>query len=114
MRSLRARWARCWGGPTVVRAPCSPALRFSSELVAEVLLASQRAMQVRTLEAGYSFRHPLLREALEEVLVAAPDQEAAPAATTPERDERLVSDGPGAGPSSHEAVILRARRAEGG
>jgi NAD dependent epimerase/dehydratase family enzyme len=57
-------------------------LRFSSELVDEVILASQRAMPVRTLETGYAFRHPLLREALAEVLDKRPHNEAAPAATT--------------------------------
>ena len=42
-------------------------LRFGS-LVDEVLVASQRAMPVRTLETGYGFRHPLLRGALEDLL----------------------------------------------
>ena len=55
-------------------------LRFSSELVDEVILASQRAMPVRTLETGYAFRHPLLREALAEVLDKRPRNEAAPRA----------------------------------
>jgi NAD dependent epimerase/dehydratase family enzyme len=50
--------------------------------VDEVLLASQRAMPVRTLETGYSFRHPLLREALAEVLDKRPRDETAPAPTT--------------------------------
>ena len=36
-----------------------------------VLLASQRAMPVRTLETGYKFRHPLLRGALRDALASA-------------------------------------------
>jgi uncharacterized protein (TIGR01777 family) len=71
------------GRPTVLRAPLfALRLRFSSELVDEVILASQRAMPVRTLETGYSFRHPLLREALAEVLDKRPHDETAPAPTT--------------------------------
>jgi uncharacterized protein (TIGR01777 family) len=56
------------GRPTVVRAPAF-ALRFAlREMADNVLLASQRAMPVRTLETGYGFRHPLLRGALEDLL----------------------------------------------
>ena len=39
-------------------------------------------MPVRTLETGYSFRHPLLREALAEVLDKRARNEAAPAPST--------------------------------
>jgi uncharacterized protein (TIGR01777 family) len=71
------------GRPTVLKAPLfALRLRFGSELVDEVILASQRAMPVRTLETGYSFRHPLLREALAEVLDKRPRNEAAPAPST--------------------------------
>ena len=71
------------GRPTVLKAPLfALRLRFSSELVDEVILASQRAMPVRTLETGYAFRHPLLREALAEVLDKRPRNEAAPAPST--------------------------------
>ena len=38
-------------------------------------------MPVRTLETGYAFRHPLLREALEEVLDKRPRDHTAAAAT---------------------------------
>jgi len=69
------------GRPTVLKAPAfALRLRFGS-LVDEVLLASQRAMPVRTLETGYAFRHPLLREALAETLAKHP-RETEPAATT--------------------------------
>jgi uncharacterized protein (TIGR01777 family) len=69
------------GRPTVMKAPAfALRLRFGS-MVDEVLLASQRVMPVRTLETGYSFRHPLLREALAELLARHPHQ-AEPAATT--------------------------------
>ena len=71
------------GRPTVLKAPLfALRMRFSSELVDEVILASQRAMPVRTLETGYSFRHPLLRDALAEVLAKRPRSEAAPAPMT--------------------------------
>src|SRR5262252_1900777 len=69
------------GRPTVLKAPAfALRLRFGS-LVDEVLLASQRVMPVRTLETGYAFRHPLLREAMAEVLAKRP-RETEPAATT--------------------------------
>jgi hypothetical protein len=69
------------GRPTVMKAPAfALRLRFGS-MVDEVLLASQLVMPVRTLEAGYSFRHPWLREALADVLAKHP-HETEPAATT--------------------------------
>ena len=69
------------GRPTVLRAPAfALRLRFGS-MVDEVLLASQRVMPVRTLETGYAFRHPLLREAMAETLAKHP-RETEPAATT--------------------------------
>ena len=69
------------GRPTVVRARAF-ALRFAlREMADSVLLASQRAMPVRTLEAGYSFRHPLLRAALEDLLGRRSHQQAASSAT---------------------------------
>ncbi len=56
------------GRPTVLSAP-SFALRLAlGGIVDEVLLASQRAMPVRTLETGYVFRYPLLRAALADLL----------------------------------------------
>ena len=69
------------GRPTVVRAPAF-ALRFAlREMADSVLFASQRAMPVRTLEAGYAFRHPLLRAALEDLLGRRSHQQAASSAT---------------------------------
>jgi NAD dependent epimerase/dehydratase family enzyme len=71
------------GRPTVLKAPLFPLrLMFSSQFVDEVMLASQRAMPVRTLETGYAFRHPLLREALAEVLDKSAHDQTAPAAST--------------------------------
>jgi uncharacterized protein len=56
------------GRPTVLTAPAF-ALRLAfGAMTDELLLASQRAMPVRTMETGYAFRHPLLREALGELL----------------------------------------------
>jgi uncharacterized protein (TIGR01777 family) len=65
------------GRPTIVRAPAF-ALRLALKEMADgVLLASQRAMPVRTLETGYTFRHPLLRGALDDLLDSRPRGEAA-------------------------------------
>jgi NAD dependent epimerase/dehydratase family enzyme len=50
-------------------------------IVEEMLLASLRVMPVRTLDTGFSFRHPLLRQALDEVLAKPSRNEPAPAAT---------------------------------
>jgi uncharacterized protein len=56
------------GRPTALTAPAF-ALRLAfGAMTDELLLASQRAMPVRTMETGYGFRHPLLREALGEIL----------------------------------------------
>jgi uncharacterized protein (TIGR01777 family) len=56
------------GRPTALTAPAF-ALRLAfGSMTDELLLASQRAMPVRTLETGYTFRHPLLRAALVELL----------------------------------------------
>jgi len=69
------------GRPTVIKAPAF-ALRLAfGDLADDVLLASQRAMPVRTLETGYAFRHPLLRGALEDVLAKRRRDEPAPAPT---------------------------------
>jgi uncharacterized protein len=54
--------------PTVMRAPAF-ALRLAlGEMADEMLLASQRAMPVRTLKAGYKFQHPLLEPALRDLV----------------------------------------------
>ena len=71
------------GRPTVLAAPAF-ALRLAfGTMTDEVLLASQRAMPVRTLETGYVFRHPLLRPALVELLAKGrgPEAAAAPSST---------------------------------
>jgi hypothetical protein len=69
------------GRPTVIKAPAF-ALRLAfGAMTDDVLLASQRAMPVRTLETGYLFRHPLLRGALEDALSKRPRDEPAPAAS---------------------------------
>jgi uncharacterized protein (TIGR01777 family) len=70
------------GRPTVLAAPAF-ALRLAfGTMTDEVLLASQRAMPVRTLETGYVFRHPLLRPALVELLAKRRDPEPAAAASS--------------------------------
>jgi uncharacterized protein (TIGR01777 family) len=70
------------GRPTALTAPAF-ALRLAfGAMTDEVLLASQRAMPVRTLETGYAFRHPLLREALAELLARRPRGQTAEAASS--------------------------------
>jgi uncharacterized protein (TIGR01777 family) len=69
------------GRPTVLKAPLfALRLRFGS-LVDEAMIASQRVMPVRTLETGYSFTHPLLRAALEDLLDKRPRDASAPIPT---------------------------------
>jgi uncharacterized protein (TIGR01777 family) len=70
------------GRPTALTAPAF-ALRLAfGAMTDELLLASQRAMPVRTLETGYTFRHPLLREALGELVAKRRSGEPAPAASS--------------------------------
>jgi uncharacterized protein (TIGR01777 family) len=56
------------GRPTVLTAPAFALRMAFGPMTDELLLASQRAMPVRTMETGYTFQHPLLREALGELL----------------------------------------------
>jgi uncharacterized protein (TIGR01777 family) len=55
--------------PTFLAAPAF-ALRVAlgGQMAEELLLASQRAMPVRTLETGYKFRQPLLEPALKDLV----------------------------------------------
>ena len=70
------------GRPAVLRMPIAAfRLVLSSNMVDEVLLASQRVMPVRTLGSGFQFRHPLLRAALDEVLAKPSRSAPAPAAS---------------------------------
>jgi uncharacterized protein (TIGR01777 family) len=70
------------GRPTVMRAPAF-ALRLAvgGDRADELLLASQRVMPVRTLETGYTFRHPLLRPALKDLVGSRPRPQATSPAT---------------------------------
>ncbi len=52
--------------PTLLPVP-RLALRLAFGETADVVLASQRAVPKRALETGYAFRHPDLREALEDL-----------------------------------------------
>ncbi|HEY4394158.1 MAG TPA: TIGR01777 family oxidoreductase [Polyangia bacterium] len=56
------------GRPTMLTAPAFALRMAFGTMTDELLLASQRAMPVRTIETGYTFQHPLLREALGELL----------------------------------------------
>jgi uncharacterized protein (TIGR01777 family) len=68
------------GRPTALTAPAF-ALRLAlGAMTDELLLASQRAMPVRTMETGYVFRHPLLREALGQILAKGQGRTGEPAA----------------------------------
>jgi uncharacterized protein (TIGR01777 family) len=68
--------------PVAMVAPAF-ALRLAlGALADEVLLASQRAMPVRTLESGYNFRFPLLRAALDEALARTADKPSPVASAT--------------------------------
>lgn len=55
--------------PTVMKAPAfALRLALGGDMADELLLSSQRVMPVRTLETGYTFRHPLLRAALKDLV----------------------------------------------
>jgi len=54
--------------PTVFRLPASAAKAMFGEMAKELLLAGQRALPARLLDAGYSFSHPDLDAALASVL----------------------------------------------
>jgi uncharacterized protein (TIGR01777 family) len=55
--------------PTVLAAPAfALRLALGGEMAEELILASQRAMPVRTLESGYKYRHPLLEPALKDLV----------------------------------------------
>ena len=64
-RELFAAYARRLGRPVIASLPTFP-LRFvlGSDAVEELLLASQRVLPTRLLEAGFSFTHPELDAAL--------------------------------------------------
>ncbi len=55
--------------PTVMAAPAfALRLALGGEMAEELLLASQRAMPVRTLESGYKYQHPLLEPSLRDLV----------------------------------------------
>jgi uncharacterized protein len=65
-----AALGRALGRPVVMAAPAI-ALRVAlgTQMADELLLASQRAMPVRTLDTGYKFKQPLLAAALKDLVV---------------------------------------------
>ena len=64
-----AALGRALGRPSVMTAPAfALRLALGGEMADELLLASQRAMPVRTLETGYKFAQPLLAPALKDVV----------------------------------------------
>jgi uncharacterized protein (TIGR01777 family) len=55
--------------PTVLSAPAfAVRIALGGEMAEELILASQRAMPVRTLESGFKFKHPLLEPALKDLV----------------------------------------------
>jgi hypothetical protein len=66
---LTTALGRALGRPTVLAAPAfALRLALGGEMAEELVLASQRAMPVRTLESGYKFQHPLLAPALKDLV----------------------------------------------
>jgi uncharacterized protein (TIGR01777 family) len=69
-RELTAALGEVLSRPTVLAAPAF-ALRLAlGDMANELLLGSERVMPVRTLENGFSFRHPLLRGALRNLMAS--------------------------------------------
>jgi hypothetical protein len=66
-RELTRQLASVLGRPALLPAP-GFALRMAMGEFAEVLLGSQKAIPDRLSRAGFQFRHPNLREALEDLL----------------------------------------------
>jgi uncharacterized protein (TIGR01777 family) len=55
--------------PTVLAAPAfAVRLALGGDMAEQLLLSSQRAMPVRTLEAGYKYKQPLLEPALRDLV----------------------------------------------
>jgi uncharacterized protein (TIGR01777 family) len=55
--------------PTILTAPAfAVRLALGGDMAEELLLASQRAMPVRTLETGYKYKQPLLEPALRDLV----------------------------------------------
>jgi uncharacterized protein (TIGR01777 family) len=66
---LTTALGRALGRPTVLAAPAfAVRLALGSEMAEELVLSSQRAMPVRTLETGFKFQHPLLAPALKDLV----------------------------------------------
>jgi uncharacterized protein (TIGR01777 family) len=66
---LTTALGRALGRPTVLAAPAfALRLALGGEMAEELILASQRAMPVRTLESGFKFQHPLLAPALKDLV----------------------------------------------
>ncbi len=66
-RALARALGRALGRPAVLPVP-APALRVLMGEAASVLLTSQRALPSRALEAGFTFRFPMLADALHDLL----------------------------------------------
>jgi uncharacterized protein (TIGR01777 family) len=61
---------RVLGRPTFLEVPAVALRLLFGEMADRTLLASQRARPARLLGAGFSFRHPMLEDALRALLVA--------------------------------------------
>jgi uncharacterized protein (TIGR01777 family) len=67
-RELTAALGEALSRPTLLAAPAFALRMALGGMADELLLGSQRVMPARTLECGFSFRHPLLRGALKNLL----------------------------------------------
>ncbi|HVZ73270.1 MAG TPA: TIGR01777 family oxidoreductase [Polyangia bacterium] len=67
---LTTALGRALGRPTFMTAPAfAMRVALGAQMADELLLASQRAMPVRTLETGYKFKQPLLAPALKDTAI---------------------------------------------
>lgn len=68
-RELTSALGEILNRPTIMTAPAfALRLALGGDRADQLLLTSQRVMPVRTLETGYTFRHPLLRAALRDLM----------------------------------------------
>jgi uncharacterized protein (TIGR01777 family) len=71
MRTFARTLGRVLHRPAFLPAP-APMIRLALGEVADVLLTGQRVLPRRALEAGFTFRHPVLEPALRDVLGRSP------------------------------------------
>jgi uncharacterized protein (TIGR01777 family) len=80
---LTAALAEALHRPAAVTVPGFALKLAFGAMAEELMLASTRVSPIRALEAGYTFRFPLLRQALADVLARRPEGAGAPSAPQP-------------------------------